>query len=325
MHLAAVFVTLLVWACRGDRARDDASASDASASDASVDVEVRIATDSGRVLGGIWRRPITGRAMSAVLLISGSGPQDRDGSRPDVPGYAPQRELADSLSRRGVAVLRLDDRGIGASTGPFLGATTLDFARDASLAIRWMRAQPDVDPSRITLVGHSEGALVAMLAAAADSTIHGVVLMGAPSRSGRDVARWQRRAFVAADPTTWPPSERDRVLARADSSAEHAATHDPWLRTWFALEPRTTARLVRGDVLLLHGETDRQVPVQQADELASAFRAGVARSVTVERFPSTDHLLLEDPDGDPRGYARLASRTLRGDVVRAIGEWLRAH
>jgi pimeloyl-ACP methyl ester carboxylesterase len=313
---------LMLVACWPDARTGERAGVDAR----SFDQSVVIPSDSGRVLGGAWRLPdLASTSVAAVLLLSGSGPQDRDGSRADLPGYAPLRELADSLAARGTAVLRLDDRGIGASTGDFLGATTLDFARDAAAAVRWLRAQPMVDPFRVTLVGHSEGALVAMLTAAADSTIRAVVLLGAPSRSGRDVARWQRRAYVAADPTSWPPRERDAVLARADSGAERAAEQDPWLRTWFALEPRTIARHVRAPVLLLHGETDRQVPVAQADELAAAFRAGGTADVTVRRFPSVNHLLLDDADGDPRGYARLGSRALRGDVVRTIGDWIRAH
>lgn len=318
---ACALVGLCVVACRAEshEARRE------FADERPIDQEVVIPSDSGRVLGGAWRRPHGDRRVAAVLLLSGSGPQNRDGDRADLPGYAPQRELADSLTRRGIAVLRLDDRGIGTSTGEFLGATTLDFARDAAVAVRWLRAQPGVDPARVTLVGHSEGALVALLTAAADSSIHAIVLLGAPSRSGRDVARWQRRAYVAADPTTWPPSERDAVLARADSSAERAAHDDPWLRTWFALEPRTIARLVHVPVLLLHGETDRQVPVAQAAELAAALREGGASDVTAVRFPSTNHLLLEDADGDPRGYARLRTRALRADVVRVVGDWIRAH
>lgn len=332
--LLVVSLTAATLACNQPAAQPAARAlagARATSADSSTTIgsayeaDVRIATDSGRMLVGAWRVPSVTRRnarVPAVLLLSGSGPQDRDGARADLPGYAPQRELAESLAARGIAVLRVDDRGIGQSTGSFLGATTLDFARDASAAVRWMRAQPVVDSTRVMLVGHSEGALVALLVAADDARIHALVLLGAPSRTGRDVARWQRRALVVADSSRWPARARDDVLAAADSNAERVAANDPWLRVWFALDPRAVARRVRVPVLLLHGETDRQVPVAQAAELAAALRDGGATDVSVQRVSSANHLFLDDRDGDPRGYAQLPRRTLRPDVVRAIGEWI---
>jgi uncharacterized protein len=295
-----------------------------------IEREVRIAADSGRTLAGTWWLPDSSAALSAgaspawpaVLLLSGSGPQDRDGARADLPGYALQREIADSLVHRGFAVLRLDDRGVGQSTGSFLGSTTYDFARDAELAAQWVRAQPMIDRSRLTLVGHSEGALVALLVAASDSNVRALVLLGAASRTGREVARWQRRALVAGDPATWPAQARDAVLAASDSNAERAAQQDPWLSTWFAIDPRGIARRLHIPALLLHGENDQQVPRAQADELAVALRDGGATDVSVRTFPSTNHLFLTDTNGDPRGYAQLASRAVRGDVLRAIAEWV---
>jgi len=286
---------------------------------------VEIASDSSRVLAGTFTMATaTGdrRARGAVLLIGGSGPQDRDGTRPDLPGYAPLRDFADSMAARGLHVLRLDDRGVGGSTGPFLGATSLDFARDVQVALRWMRAQPQV--SRVAVVGHSEGALVAMLAASHDSVLAGVVLLGAASRSGREVARWQRQWLVTHDPSTWPIDQRRAVLAAADSNAERTALEDPWLRVWFAMDPRLVARGVRAPVLLVHGERDRQVPSEQVHELADALRDAGAGDVSVRVFPSTNHLLLEDRDGEPTRYAQLRSLRVRGDVVQEVTGWLDA-
>ncbi len=288
------------------------------------DSAVRIESDSGRVLAGTFTRPTADRAP-AVLLLSGSGPQDRDGARPELPGYLPLRDLADSLGRSGFAVLRLDDRGVGGSTGDFSGATTLDFARDAGRAVAWLRARSQVDSGRVALVGHSEGALVALLVASRDTTIAALALLGATARPGREVARWQRATLVAMDSSTWPANRRAAVLAAADSNAERTAALDPWLRTWFALDPREVARRVRSPVLLLHGESDRQVPSAQAGELARALRDGGATHVSVCLFPSTNHLLLEDRDGDPAAYVLLSSRRVRGDVLHAVARWLSAH
>ena len=326
-----VVVLLLVTACTA-----------AEQAPAVVEREVTITVDSSVELAGTWTTPAEPRADTAragvagdaagqaggarwpvALLLSGSGPQDRDGQRADLPGYAPWREIAATLARRGIATLRLDDRGIGRSTGTFLGATTLDFAKDAAKAVQWLRRQPDVRAESIVLVGHSEGALVSLLVGAEDTTLAGLVLLGASAQTGRDIARWQRAQLVTTHPTTWPSSGARGVLAQADSNAEQTARRDPWLSVWFALAPATIARAVRSPVLLLHGETDRQVPSRDSDSLASVLRA-VGTPVVVRHFPRTNHLLLPDDDGDPAQYARLGPYRLRPEVMDSIGAWILA-
>ena len=304
-------------------------------------VDVRIPVAASIVLAGTLTRPAPpGRTPPpVVLLVGGSGPQDRDGARAELPGYRPFRDLALALGAAGIAVLRLDDRGTGASSGRFAGATTIDFASDVAAALRWLRGRKDVDGRRVALLGHSEGAVVALLAASRDSSVAALVLLGAPSRTGRELARWQRAALVAADLAAFPPSQHARLLSRAEADAERTANADAWLRVWFALDPRTVARATTAPVLLLHGENDRRVPVEQAEELASVLAARPAARpasrvasrpasrpashVTLRRFPATDHLFLEDHDGDPRGYVRIADRRVRSDVAAAITEWLR--
>ena len=101
--------------------------------------------------------------------------------------------------------------------------------------------------------------------------------------------------------------------------AEAVATTDRWLRTWFALDPRRIARDVAQPTLVVHGENDRQVPAEQADELAAVLPD--ARAV---RLPHLNHLLLTDFDGDPRGYVRLTTRRVSGDVLRTLVTFLTA-
>jgi len=291
-----------------------------------------VVVDDSTTLVGALMRPASSAPAAAVeprvpgvLLIGGSGPQDRDGTRVELSGYAPWRELSESLAAAGMAVLRLDDRGTGESGGRFAGATTDDFARDAAAAVRWLRAQPAIDRARIGLVGHSEGAVVALLAARADPALAALVLLGAPSRPGRDIARWQRQQLVSSDLARWPGEAHTTVLAAADAEAELLAAADPWLRRWFALDPREVAATVRQPVLLLHGDTDRQVPPAQADELARALRRGGTRPVEVRRFRDTDHLLLPDHDGEPEGYVRLGDRRVRREILAATTHFLSVH
>lgn len=282
--------------------------------------EVRIAVDSATTLAGTLTMPVRAAASCApaVLLLSGSGLQDREGARADVPGYRPWRDVRDALIARGVAVLQLDDRGFGGSTGAFAGATTADFARDAGTALRWLREVPGIDAWRLAVVGHSEGAVEALLVAQADRQLAALVLLGAPSRPGREIARSQRQELVGSDLARWPARERRAVLAAAEAVAESLAVRDPRLRQWFALDPRDVARGVRVPVLLLHGETDRQVPPRHADELADVLRRSGAPVVAVRHLPQTNHLLLADRDGDPQGYGRLPDRRVRREALEAL-------
>ncbi len=303
---------------------------------ATHDVDVVIEVDTSTSLAGALSWPAASVApgaspghdgrprVPAVLLIAGSGPQDRDGARVELPGYAPWRDFAAALVAAGFAVLRVDDRGTGASRGRFAGATTDDFARDAAAAVAWLRRQKGIDGSRIALVGHSEGAVVALLTARADPAVRALVLLGAPSRPGREIARWQRQQLVSSDLARWPSTERRAVLAAAESEAERTAERDPWLRRWFALDPRAVAAQVHQPTLLVHGETDRQVPPEQADELAAVLRAAGAEAA-VQRVRDTDHLLLPDHDGDPQGYVRLADRRPRAAIIAATTHFLSVH
>lgn len=146
-------------------------------------------------LAGTFTRPKTGGPHPAVVLISGSGPQDRDEA---IMGHRPFAVLADHLTREKIAVLRFDDRGVGKSTGKFVDATHDDFVADVLAAVDWLKARPNVDGKRIGLVGHSEGGVFAPLAAVKQpDDIAFIVLMagvGVPMnqlmvRQGQDVGR----------------------------------------------------------------------------------------------------------------------------------------
>src|SRR5690606_9943515 len=126
--------------------------------------------------------------------ITGSSPQDRDHNTIDGNGeYRVFRQLADTLGRRGISVLRMDDRGVGASTGDFWSATTLDRAEDIREGIKYLRQRKDINGSPIFLVGLSEGAMIAPLVASTDSTIAGIVLMAGPASIGHEILAEQSR------------------------------------------------------------------------------------------------------------------------------------
>lgn len=288
--------------------------------------EVRVPTPGGFALAGTLTRPTGVRGpVPVVVTITGSGPQDRD-EYLGLPGYRPFRQLADSLGRRGIAVLRLDDRGVGASGGTFEGATSRDFADDVRAALAYLRTRAaergDVDPRRLALLGHSEGGMIAPMVAADDPSVAALVLMAGPAYTGQRIAEFQQRDAIAA---RFPSASRDSVYAANQAGVRAALARSPWTRYWWTYDPLATARRVRAPVLILQGATDRQVTPEQADTLAAALRAGGDRDVTVRVFPTTDHLFLADPSGAPAGYAALPSKAVRPEVLGAVADWLAAH
>ncbi len=132
-------------------------------------------------LAGVLSRPKGEGPYPAVALVSGSGAQDRDGANPAVPGYEPLRWLADQLASSGFAVLRWDERGIGASTGDHAAATSADLADDLEAGVTYLLGRPDVAPDRVGVLGHSEGASLAAMVAARSSDVAFVIVMAPPS------------------------------------------------------------------------------------------------------------------------------------------------
>jgi uncharacterized protein len=285
---------------------------------------VVIPTPAGHTLAGTLTLPRGVQRAPAVVTITGSGLQDRDQALPNIPGYRPFREVADTLGRRAIAVLRLDDRGFGESTGNAAAATSADFADDIRAALAYLRTRPDIDPDRLALVGHSEGGLIAPLVAATDTTLAGIVLIAGPAHTGRRIIEYQQRFAIENSPGI-PPAARDSALAAAREQLQEMANSQPWLRFFLDHDPLPTARSVRRTpVLVLQGETDRQVTLEQAEELAAAFRAGGNPDVAVRVFPGVNHLLLRDPDGNPANYAALTDRSVVPELRGVLAEWLAA-
>jgi dienelactone hydrolase len=291
--------------------------------------DVVVTTPSGLHLAGTLTIPRvrpSGKAP-AIITITGSGPEDRDEQSGAIPGYRPFRELADTLGRRGIAVLRLDDRGVGASDAGPASVTSVDFANDIRAGIAYLRGRPEIDGSRVGIVGHSEGGIVAPMIAVGDPKLRALVLMAGSASKGRDIVMEQNRYVIDSVAHLSGPA-RDSTLAKAARTVDSLGGSGGWLGFFLAYDPTTAARQVRTPVLIVQGETDRQVPPAQAQMLADAFRAGGNRDVTVRMFPATNHLFLADSNGafaDATGalrYTRLPSLHVRPEVLGAIADWL---
>lgn len=288
--------------------------------------DVTVPTPGGFTLGGTLTLPAwasASRPAPVVVTISGSGPQNRDSELLGITGYAPFRQFADTLARVGVGVLRLDDRGVGESGGAATQPTSADFAGDVRAAIAWLATQSAVDPSRLGLLGHSEGGIIAPMVAADEPRVRAVALLATQSRPGHELSAHQRRIVIAED-TARAPASRDSLFAVAQAHADSVVRSgggDAWTRYWWSHDPAPVLRRVQVPVLVVHGETDMQVPVGQAHEVASTLRDAGNADVTVRTFPAVNHLLLADPSGHWNGYRSLPSKAVSPVITGTIAEW----
>lgn len=168
--------------------------------------------DGGHELAGTFTRPSEGGPFPAVVLITGSGPQNRDEA---LMGHRPFLVLSDHLTRRGIAVLRFDDRGVGESGGVFATATSPDFASDALAGVAYLTTRDDVDPAAIGLAGHSEGGLIAPIAATQSDDVGYIVLMAGPGVTGERILYEQGALINRASGATEEQIEKNRALQRA--------------------------------------------------------------------------------------------------------------
>jgi pimeloyl-ACP methyl ester carboxylesterase len=288
--------------------------------------------------------------FAAVVLITGSGPQNRDEA---IAGHRPFLVLADAITRHGIAVLRCDDRGVGGSGGVFETATTFDFVEDALAELAVLRARSDVDPARVGLAGHSEGALIAPIAAVRSTDVKFVVLLAPPAVQGDQTLHLQsaailkangasdaqiaaakavnREAFaiVAAAPDGAIAAEKLRARAAALPKAARDALEQqmkqltsPWLHTFLTLDPRGFLRKLRVPVLAVFGERDVQVLADpNLPELRRALRDNP--DVTVRPMPGLNHLFQTCKTGLPDEYARI-DETMSPAVLTLVTEWLEA-
>lgn len=194
----------------------------------------------GVELAGTLTLPSTPGPHPAVVLLSGSGAQDRDESTRPLAAIKPFALLADALTQAGIAVLRYDDRGAGGSSGDYFGSTTQDHAADGGAAVAYLRGRDEIDPERIGLLGHSEGGLHAAMLAAQDPGIAFVVGLAAPAVDGVSLLIAQNEAITRAAGASEAEVELATGFARAvmpvvrdgDPEAIEAAMRDFLERAW---------------------------------------------------------------------------------------------
>ncbi|MDQ6705110.1 MAG: alpha/beta fold hydrolase [Acidobacteriota bacterium] len=303
-------------------------------------------------LAGTLTLPPGNGPFPAVLLITGSGPQDRDEA---IMGHRPFLVIADHLTREGVAALRVDDRGIGKSTGNFGIATTADFADDAEAGVRFLKTRKEIDPGRIGLIGHSEGAIIAPMIATRSHDVAFIVLMAATAVPGDQVSLFQQRAInkssgmsdasvaqneaiqnkLAAivkqekDPTV--AESRVRALLRESGMPQAAidmqakTVLSPWVRFFWNYDPAPALQKIRQPVLAMNGSLDTQVSARQNLPLiVQALEDGGNADYEIVKFPNLNHLFQTARTGAVSEYSTI-SETIAPAALDAMTAWILRH
>ena len=284
----------------------------------------------------------------AVVLITGSGPQDRDES---LMGHKPFLILSDYLTRHGIAVLRADDRGTGKSTGDFEAATTADFATDTEAGIAYLKTRPEVDLHKMGLIGHSEGGVIAPMIAARNHDVAFIVMMagtGVPGdqvlvaqseaieiASGIDPADAARSAAKEKDMMTLVETEKDpailsqKIRAKMEGDVPEALIGlqmkqltSAWFRYFLTYDPATALRKVTCPVLVLDGSLDKQVlPSQNLPAIRKALAEAGNQHVEIDELPGLNHLFQTAKTGAPAEYAQI-EETMSPIVMEKISTWI---
>jgi pimeloyl-ACP methyl ester carboxylesterase len=307
----------------------------------------------GIELAGTLALPASQRPAPAVLLISGSGPQNRDG---ELFGHKPFLVLSETLARAGYAVLRVDDRGVGGSGGVLDEATYDDLVADVAAGVEFLRGRPEVDPAQVGLVGHSEGGLLAPVAAGRAGVAFVVSLAG-PAVSGEEVLVAQNRALFTqlgrpaaeAEAQVGYVRELARLLRAGDTEAARALARreigrqlelmppeqrptpeqieaqlpvTPYFRSLVLHDPAPSLRALRVPVLAVYGGKDVQVPAAQSAPAAAALLAA-GPDATVCTFPQLNHLMQPAVTGAVEEYATIPA-ALDAQVLDLVAGWLGA-
>lgn len=298
-------------------------------------------------LAGTLTLPQGAGPFPAAILITGSGPQDRDET---VFGHKPFAVWADALTRRGVAVLRYDDRGTAGSTGDFASATSADFATDADAAFAFLAARPDIDGTRIGLIGHSEGGAIAPLVAQEGVPVAWIVMIAGPAVSGGEILSEQQRllatamgagpeavaagnvtqraimALVAAHADDGEAVQREVAAylvaqgapqAAAAQSAAQVST--PWFRWFIAHDPAPALSGYPGPMLALYGGKDLQVPAEQNAPVLERLKP----DAEVVVLPELNHLMQPATTGLPNEYAGIET-TVDPQALSTVVDWVAA-
>lgn len=310
---------------------------------------------AGIKLAGTLTFPEQAENVPAVILISGSGAQDRDET---IFEHKPFWVIADYLTRNGIAVLRVDDRGVGGSEGSVSNATSEDFAGDVLAGMEFLQTRKEIDPAKIGLIGHSEGGIVAPIVANKASDVAFIVMLAGPGIPGEQILYEQGRLIGLASGMTEEQMEQNRKTQEAifniiktekDAAIrldrlqrtftggmyammnedqkkaidqQIAAVNSPWFSYFLTYDPRPALSKLKCPVLALIGEKDLQVPPKSnLPAIEKALTEGDNKNFKTIELPNLNHLFQNCETGAVAEYAQI-EETISPEVLEIISEWI---
>lgn len=313
-------------------------------------------------LAGTLTLPKKEGVFPVVILISGSGPQNRD---EELLGHKPFLVISDYLTKNGIAVLRYDDRGVGLSKGEFKTATTADFATDVESAIAYLKTRKEINQKQIGLIGHSEGGLIAPMVASKSKDVSFIVLLAGTGIQGDKLLLLQQELIARVNGTSDTDIKKSiqnnsklfemvvnsndnqklitdltnqiNEILKNETSAEipNGMTKEayvslqvnqitsPWMLHFLKYNPAVALEKVRCPVLAVNGEKDLQVPPKEnLTAIKNALKKGGNKNVTTIEFPNLNHLFQESKTGSPAEYAAI-EQTFSPTALIEITKWIK--
>lgn len=315
--------------------------------------EVGYINPQGNVkLAGTLTRPRVKGPVPAVIMITGSGAQDRDEA---IMGHRPFLIWADTLTRRGIAVLRVDDRGIGGSGGNPEISTTQDFAGDVLAGINYLKGRNDIDGKRIGLIGHSEGGIIAPMVAAKSTDVHFIVMLAGTGIPGNEIIQSQSAVIlrklgmpesevakkgainrqiydIAMNESDLAVAERKiKAILSAEKLPEDQlqstakSVLSPWMRFFLRFDPKVALAKTHCPVLAINGEKDVQViPKENLPVIEKILKDNGNRDVTTKAIPNANHLFQTCNTGMVDEYSQI-EETVAPSVLQLVSDWIVQH
>ena len=313
-------------------------------------------------LAGTLTLPKGDGPFPAVILVSGSGPQDRN---EEILGHKPFWIIADYLTSQGFAVLRYDDRGTAQSKGDFASATSVELATDAESALDFMRNNPKIKKDKISIAGHSEGAMIAVILAAKRKDIHSIALLAGPGIQGGELLLLQQylinKANGVPDKTnkaiqrfngkiykivvnqssitdSKPIIEKEIRKALKNTKDEDLPGNrskeqliqeslnticNPWMFYFIKYNPKSDLEKVTCHVLALNGSKDLQVPPKENLGAMQKYIPKSSKNLFFKELPNLNHLFQECETGNPQEYGAI-EQTIQPEVLKILGNWLKS-
>jgi fermentation-respiration switch protein FrsA (DUF1100 family) len=312
-------------------------------------------------LAGTLTLPKKDGNFPAVVLITGSGPQNRD---EEIMGHRPFLVISDFLTRNGIAVLRYDDRGVFQSKGDFKNATTPDFATDAESAVAYLKTRKEINPEKIGLMGHSEGGIIAPMVASHSKDVAFIVMLAGTGVRGDKILLYQQEVIARASGSPEAAIQKTKEMntkafemimkAKSDESLkvdltkylteslkntpadlkQQGLTDDemvslmlkqttaPWMLYFIRYDPVVALEKVKCPVLAVNGEKDLQVPAKESlQAIEKALKKGGNKRITIREFPGLNHLFQECKTGLPAEYSEI-EQTFSPVALEEISNWI---